>query len=209
MTERLSALAPYEDLFDLSAMEAVCRLHRATSYLGKAFRSASSDDELEISEIHLLLALSLNGVGRKVSPRQLAEISLMSPATVSVGVSRLEKLGFIVREPDLDDQRTFIVHLTATGKKAVSKQLHALSDFAQKFFEGVTKDELHRLSGLLKLILVNHGDTCSSQRRNAGTDDAVSDVARTSTRSRQGAGKVRTSHLQVVQASASVPTSNN
>lgn len=92
MTERLSALAPYEDPFELSAMEAVCRLHRATSYLGKAFRSASSDEDLEIPEIHLLLALSLNGVGRKVSPRQLAEISLLPPATVSVGISAWRNL---------------------------------------------------------------------------------------------------------------------
>ena len=70
--------------------------------------------DLNHASLPVLLAL----LGQNHSQRQLAVASGVTEQTMSRTLDRLERLGYISREPDADDARRRVVHLTDAGRHA-------------------------------------------------------------------------------------------
>lgn len=68
-----------------------------------------------VTEAHMIEAISKNGGNASIS--DIASSSNISMPTATVAVKKLEKKGFIKKEPCSDDGRRFIVSLTELGKK--------------------------------------------------------------------------------------------
>jgi len=74
-------------------------------------------DRLDITEIeaHLLARLSAKG------PCSVADAQRalgLRPSTLTNALDRLERRGFLLRQPNPDDRRTFLLTLTAAGRRA-------------------------------------------------------------------------------------------
>ena len=67
---------------------------------------------------HASLPVLLALLGANHSQRQLAVASGVTEQTMSRTLDRLERLGYVSREPDPEDARRHVVHLTESGRQA-------------------------------------------------------------------------------------------
>ena len=86
---------------------------------------------------------------------ELASRLKITPATVTRMLQRMEKTGFIRREPDPDDQRVTRVFLTGAGR-AVQEQVECVfRTLEAETFAGLDPEELSLLRGLLLRLREN------------------------------------------------------
>jgi DNA-binding MarR family transcriptional regulator len=86
---------------------------------------------------------------------ELAEKLQITPATITRMIQRMEKSGFVQRQPDASDQRISRVYLTEAGR-AVRAELQAVWDRMEvESFAGFSAEELIILRGFLQKIRAN------------------------------------------------------
>jgi MarR family transcriptional regulator, organic hydroperoxide resistance regulator len=73
----------------------------------------------------------------------------IAPATVTRMLQRMEKKGFIQRQPDADDQRITRVYLTDVGRAVQSKTEEVFRTLEEETFANLTVDERVILRRLL------------------------------------------------------------
>ena len=117
----------------------VCKLHRQRA------------DEL-LTEIGLhvgqemILVMLLDNEG--ITQTKLAERMMIQPPTLTNSLKRLEREGFVMRRPDLEDQRISRVHMTNKGHDLMATVNETWNKLEEESFEGFSLEErvlLHRL----------------------------------------------------------------
>ena len=76
------------------------------------------DLDLTMAQFRALVVVRRNG---RLSGRELAAKLRVNPATVVPLVDRLEELGYLVRQPDLEDRRLTWLELTDKGRELFNK----------------------------------------------------------------------------------------
>jgi DNA-binding MarR family transcriptional regulator len=74
----------------------------------------------------------------------------LSPPTVSVGINRLVKDGWLERQNDPKDQRARPIFLTVKGKTMMAHVRQRRSEMLKFFLSGLTADEQEQLLNLLE-----------------------------------------------------------
>jgi MarR family transcriptional regulator, organic hydroperoxide resistance regulator len=100
----------------------VLALHRTTHHTLHALSVALADLNLGAAEINALANL---GAGGTVNVRQLSERTGTRASTLTGLLDRLENRGYLTRELDPGDRRSFRLPLTNDGQ-AVAAQIHAV-----------------------------------------------------------------------------------
>ena len=100
-------------------------LQRATHHTLHALSAVLSDLNLSAAEINALANL---GVGGTLSIRQLSERTGTRASTLTSLLDRLENRGYLARELDPSDRRSFRLPLTAAGQAAAAQVLAAIAD---------------------------------------------------------------------------------
>jgi MarR family transcriptional regulator, temperature-dependent positive regulator of motility len=86
-------------------------------------------------------------------PAELATTLHMPKATVTAYLKRLESAGFVRREIDPSDLRRHRLILTATGRRASTGGMAALSEEFDKRLERLTAAQRRELTNLLEKII--------------------------------------------------------
>ena len=100
-------------------------LQRATHHTLHALSAALADLNLSAAEINALANL---GEGGTLSIRQLSEQTGTRASTLTSLLDRLEHRGYLARELDPADRRSFRLPLTAAGQAAAAQVLAAIAD---------------------------------------------------------------------------------
>ena len=103
----------------------VLALQRATHRTLRALRAALADLNLSAAEINALANL---GEGGTLSVRQLSERTGTRASTLTGLLDRLESRGYLARELDPADRRSFRLPLTETGQAVAARALAAIAD---------------------------------------------------------------------------------
>ncbi|HEU5386471.1 MAG TPA: MarR family transcriptional regulator [Streptosporangiaceae bacterium] len=103
----------------------VLALQRATHHTLHALSAALSDLNLSAAEINALANL---GEGGTLSVRQLSERAGARASTLTGLLDRLEKRGYLVREVDPADRRSFRLPLTDQGRAVAARARAAITD---------------------------------------------------------------------------------
>jgi MarR family transcriptional regulator, organic hydroperoxide resistance regulator len=85
----------------------------------------------------------------------LAARMAVTPATMTKMIQRMERAGFVQRQPDADDQRVSRVYLTGTGRAVRSEMLTVLGVLEAETFAGFSPDELERIRSFFLQIRDN------------------------------------------------------
>lgn len=103
----------------------------------------------------LLLLLSReDGIPQSTLAKEL----VITPATVSAMVKRMEKAGYVIRKRDSVDERISNVYLTDEGR-AISSQLHDFqNDMDAVVFDGFSDEERKTMRNYLERVLKNLTD---------------------------------------------------
>ena len=86
---------------------------------------------------------------------ELAKKLEISPAAIAVSIKKLEKGGYIHREPDETDNRALQVSITEKGEQVVKQTLCIFRKMDEDMFAGFTDEELELLSGFLERMYRN------------------------------------------------------
>jgi MarR family transcriptional regulator, organic hydroperoxide resistance regulator len=103
----------------------VLALQRATHHTLHALSAALADLNLSAAEINALASL---GEGGTLSIRQLSERTGTRASTLTSLLDRLENRGYLVRELDPADRRSFRLPLTKAGQAVAAQVLAAIAD---------------------------------------------------------------------------------
>jgi MarR family transcriptional regulator, organic hydroperoxide resistance regulator len=113
----------------------VLALQQATHRTLHALSAALADLNLSGAEINALANL---GEGGTLNVRQLSERTGTRASTLTGLLDRLENRGYLSRELDPADRRSFLLPLTEAGQAAATRVLTAIAD--------LERDALSRLS---------------------------------------------------------------
>jgi MarR family transcriptional regulator, organic hydroperoxide resistance regulator len=103
----------------------VLALQRATHHTLHALSAALSDLNLSAAEINALANL---GEGGTLSVRQLSDRAGTRASTLTGLLDRLENRGYLVREVDPADRRSFRLPLTDQGREVAAAARAAITD---------------------------------------------------------------------------------
>jgi MarR family transcriptional regulator, organic hydroperoxide resistance regulator len=113
----------------------VLALHQTTHHTLHALSSALTGENLTAAEINALANL---GDGGTLNVRELSERTGTRASTLTGILDRLENRGFLTRELDPADRRSFRLPLTEAGQAVAARVLAAI--------EGLERDALARMS---------------------------------------------------------------
>lgn len=113
----------------------ILALHRATHATLHALTNQLADLDLPAADINVLANLA-DGAGRTVGA--LATATATRPSTLTSLLDRLTRRGYIVRETDLADRRSFVVVLTPEGLAAAKRAAEAIADLERQALATMT-----------------------------------------------------------------------
>lgn len=90
-----------------------------------------------------------------LSQKDLATKSYRDPASITRTIDLLEKKDLLVREAIPNNRRAYNISLTSKGKLFIKANMSMIKKHRERSIQGLTKDELNTLSGLLSKIRTN------------------------------------------------------
>jgi DNA-binding MarR family transcriptional regulator len=117
----------------------VLALQRATHCTLQALSGSLADLKLSGAEINALANL---GQGGTLSVRQLSERTGTRASTLTGLLDRLENRGYVTRELDPADRRSFRLPLTEAGQAAAARVLAAIADLERDALSGLDATQL-------------------------------------------------------------------
>jgi MarR family transcriptional regulator, organic hydroperoxide resistance regulator len=117
----------------------VLALHRATHATLHVLATRLAGLNLNASEINVLANLA---DGRNRSVGEIASDTATKPTTLTSVLDRLERRGYLTRDLDPADRRSFLVSLTADGRRAAAAARAAAADLERASLAGVSDADL-------------------------------------------------------------------
>jgi len=117
----------------------VLALQRATHRTLHVLSAALADLNLSAAEINALANL---GEGGTLNVRQLSERTGTRASTLTGLLDRLENRGYLTRELDPADRRSFRLPLTEAGQAAAGRVLTAIADLERSALSGLSATQM-------------------------------------------------------------------
>jgi MarR family transcriptional regulator, organic hydroperoxide resistance regulator len=117
----------------------VLALHRTTHHTLHALGTALADLRLSAAEINVLANLA-GGGGLNVS--QLSTETGTRPSTLTNVLDRLEDRGYLTRELDAQDRRSFRLALTTRGTEIAARVSAAIETLENRALDGLSASQL-------------------------------------------------------------------
>jgi DNA-binding MarR family transcriptional regulator len=137
---------------DPSPIEVLGRLHRAylryQTLSGRLFESYG----LNAAAFDVLVTLRRSGEPYRMSASDLAGVSMLTSAGVTLRLDRLEKSGHIVRERSTEDRRVVYCRLTERGLSVIDQILSEHLANEERMLAGMTRTERDKLATLLRKL---------------------------------------------------------
>lgn len=103
---------------DVSPVAIFGRITRIERYQSAALRQVWRGHQIDAGEYDVLAALARSGPGYRLTPTELYRSVLVTSATMTERLDRLEKRKLILRRPASRDRRSVLVELTPAGRAA-------------------------------------------------------------------------------------------
>ncbi len=108
---------------------------------------------LQPGEFDVLATLRRAGPPHALSPTALFEATMVTSGAMTGRIDRLERAGWVTRQPDPDDRRGTLVALTPQGHELIDRlmALHVANE--QRVLAGLSRAEQETLLALLAKLL--------------------------------------------------------
>ena len=138
---------------DAGPLEVLSRVSRLARHVDRARAAAFAAHGLESWEFDVLAALRRHGAPYRLSPGQLATLTLVTSGTMTNRLDRLAARRLLRRLPDPDDGRAVIVELTPQGGTVVGATLGDLVGLERDLLAGLGPSQQAMLGRLLRQLL--------------------------------------------------------
>jgi DNA-binding MarR family transcriptional regulator len=134
---------------DVTPVAVFGRVSRIERHLSQALRPVYRSYRLDPGEYDVLAALRRSGPPYRLSPTELYRSMLVTSATMTERLDRLERRQLIRRAPAPDDRRSILVQLTAQGRALFDKAHADLLAAEAALLDSLTQEERTALADLL------------------------------------------------------------
>jgi MarR family transcriptional regulator, organic hydroperoxide resistance regulator len=117
----------------------VLALHRTTHHTLRALSAALAGENLNAAEINALANLADGGT---LNVRQLSERTGTRASTLTGVLDRLADRGYLTRELDPSDRRSFRLPLTEAGQAVAARVLAAVADLERDAMARLSADQV-------------------------------------------------------------------
>jgi DNA-binding MarR family transcriptional regulator len=117
---------------------------------------------LRLSDMQCINALELMGPS---TPGELARFTGLTTGGVTVMLDRLEKGGYLKREPNPSDRRSVLVHLNATKVKKMQALYGEINDRMAALLDETPERELHAVVKLLSKMNESRAEAPVNDRK--------------------------------------------
>ncbi len=136
-------------------MAMVTSLVRAQQLLMERIEAALRPQELTFARYEVLQLLAFSSAGRMPMTR-LGSLLQVHPTSVTSAVDRLERQGFVRREPGPEDRRIKLAVLTDAGRGVVGRATEGLNEVFRD--PGLDGEDVRRVTALLARLRARSGD---------------------------------------------------
>ena len=127
----------------------VLALHRTTHHTLHALSGALAGENLNAAEINALANL---GAGGTLNVRQLSERTGTRASTLTGVLDRLADRGYLTRELDPSDRRSFRLPLTEAGQAVAARVLAAVADLEREAMAGLSAAQVAGFHSVLTAL---------------------------------------------------------
>jgi DNA-binding MarR family transcriptional regulator len=147
-----------EDHFDLRLW---LRLLACTHWIESTVKERmKADFGLTLTQFNLMAQIDRMGSG--INMRDLSRRTMVTSSNITAVTDQLEAAGYIDRRRDATDRRSFIIDLTAEGRKAFAGMAKAHEAWVVELLSAVSPSEKTELFRLLSLLKTRLGATLSN-----------------------------------------------
>lgn len=139
--------------FDLTAMEVLGRLKRASAVLSPKIEKVFLEHALNQPEFDVLATLRRSGAPYCLAPTALFSTLMVTSGTMTNRMTQLEKKGLIERLPNPDDARSKLVKLSDKGLELIEQVLPYHVENGLNLIVGLDEDSLASLNQSLRDLL--------------------------------------------------------
>lgn len=140
---------------DVTPVAIFGRITRIERYQTAALREVWRRHQVDSGEYDVLAALYRSGPDYRLTPTELYRSVLVSSATMTERLDRLERRGLITRRPAGRDRRSVLVELTPVGRALFDQAHPDLLAAEASLLEGLSRQDRATLSGLLAKLAAN------------------------------------------------------
>lgn len=141
----------------LLAMEVAGRLLRTAKVFDREIMRVIGAHGLSFGEFDVLACLMRSGSPYELTPGQLLDTMMLTSGAMTNRIDKLEESGLVARRPDPEDRRGVRVRLTARGEKIIARAVTEHVENEKNALDALTTKEQKILAGLLRKLLVKHG----------------------------------------------------
>ncbi len=127
----------------------VLALHRTTHHTLHALSAALAGENLNAAEINALANLAAGGT---LNVRQLSERTGTRASTLTGVLDRLADRGYLTRELDPSDRRSFRLPLTEAGHAVAARVLAAIADLEREAMAGLSATQVAGFHAVLTAL---------------------------------------------------------
>ncbi len=103
------------------------------------------DTGINLGEFDVLATLRRHGRGAKLTPKEIAAATFVTPSGLTNRLARLEKLGFIDRQVDPRDGRGALIKITPAGKRVADRGIEIVVQTQDRYMNDLSN---HMKKGL-------------------------------------------------------------
>jgi DNA-binding MarR family transcriptional regulator len=134
---------------DVSPVAIFGRVSRIDRFKAAALRAVYRRHQLDAGEYDVLAALRRSGPGYRLTPTELYRSVLVTSATMTERLDRLQRRNLITRHPAARDRRSILVELTGPGRTLIDHAAADLLDVQTALLRGLSPEDRSALAGLL------------------------------------------------------------
>jgi DNA-binding MarR family transcriptional regulator len=134
---------------DVSPVAVFGRISRIDRYLAAALRDVYRRHRIDPGEYDVLAALRRSGPRYRLTPTELSRGVLVTSATMTERLDRLQRRDLITRRPAARDRRSIQVELTAAGRDLIDQAITDLLGTEAGLLDGLSPGDRTALADLL------------------------------------------------------------
>lgn len=149
MAAILDAWHSEQPALDVSPVAVFGRISRIDHYRAAALREVYRRHRIDAGEYDVLAALRRSGPRYRLTPTELYRSVLVTSATMTERLDRLQRRNLIRRRPAARDRRSIHVELTADGHALIDQAVTDLLKTEASLLSGLPPSDRTALAGLL------------------------------------------------------------
>lgn len=138
---------------DLTPLDVMSRLRRASLRLGRLRASAFASAGLAAWEFDVLAALRRAEHPHEMNPAQLIETTMIGSAAMTNRLDKLTSRGLIERRPNVLDRRSILVRLTDEGASRVDAAMTELVRREAADLDALSRHDQAELARILRTLI--------------------------------------------------------